>query len=493
VNVALQVTSGRYINKFLATTSLWDILKYWEKEKGLNLTADGDVPPNSSDKTKYYMQPVITYTTKEIGTNADLRTTTLAKLGLTDGTGLLRLLHKYTTMQLDEFLKFDEQNVVSEKVAEEQLVQELQVKRLQEQKENAERNRIEREKTEAIKKGAEEEQKRMAERVKQYIKEEEELKQQEEQDERHKMEALRLQEERDKIDALRLQQDRIEAAKLQQAQNQLQKIREEKKRQSQAERQAEVQTEVPPTKESAPIEPEQIVNIERNPQVFAPSSTVFDPHSVEIPEDFYQVTAEDLKRNALIKKERKKEEEQTKSIFRTKEMRERDKAKKWAKYKKCFIRIRFPDRTELQATFGPLEKPAALYTFISESLREENRNVEFHIYTIPPKSIISSNEDTNFRDLGLLPAALVHFGLAEGSQMQMPFLRAELTNTISEKLPPPEIYIPKKEQTILTGNLLIEEPKTPKVPAPAPTEATQGEDEEPAKKLPSWFSKGKKH
>jgi len=176
-------------------------------------------------------------------------------------------------------------------------------------------------------------------------------------------------------------------------------------------------------------------------------------------------------------------------------MRERDKAKKWAKYKKCFIRIRFPDRTELQATFGPLEKPAVLYAFISESLREENRNVEFHIYTIPPKTIINSDKDTNFRDLGFLPAALIHFGITEGSQMQMPFLREDLTNKIAEKLPPAEIYIPKKEQTILTGNLQIEEPKKPKVPAlpTEGTEGTEGEAEDPVKKLPTWFNKGKKH
>jgi len=114
--------------------SLWEILQYWEKEKGLNLTNDGDILPNSKDKIKYYMQPVITYTTKEIGTNADLRSTTLAKLGLTSGNGMLRLLHKYTTIPIEDFLKLDEENVVKEKIEEEKLSNELEVKRLQEQK-----------------------------------------------------------------------------------------------------------------------------------------------------------------------------------------------------------------------------------------------------------------------------------------------------------------------------------------------------------------------
>jgi len=171
-------------------------------------------------------------------------------------------------------------------------------------------------------------------------------------------------------------------------------------------------------------------------------------------------------------------------------MRDREKAKKWSKYKKCFIRIRFPDRTELQGTFGPLEKPAVLYSLVLESLREENRNVEFHLYTIPPKVIISANKDTNFRDLGFLPAALVHFGISEGDQMQIPFLKEDLTKAIAEKLPPPEIYIPKTEQTIVIPQIQNEDTKPP---TPAPSEPTQQEEgTEPTKKLPTWFNKGKK-
>jgi len=45
---------------------------------------------------------------------------------------------------------------------------------------------------------------------------------------------------------------------------------------------------------------------QRNITVFAPSSTPFDPRSIDIPDDFYQITKADLQLNAAIKKEKKK-------------------------------------------------------------------------------------------------------------------------------------------------------------------------------------------
>jgi len=145
VSIALQTSKERYIGKFLPSVTLWDILKHWENEKGLNLTNDADIFPESKDNTKVYMQPVITYTTKEIGTNEDLRGMTLSKLGLTSGTGLLRLCHKYTTIPIEVFLSMDAQNASLQEMAraQEQKIQQEKIE-LQE-KEKAEKMRIEKE------------------------------------------------------------------------------------------------------------------------------------------------------------------------------------------------------------------------------------------------------------------------------------------------------------------------------------------------------------
>jgi len=507
VNIALQFSNNRFINKFPSSTTLWDILKYWEKEKGINLTTDGEILPDSKDKTKVYMQPVITYTTKEIGTNAELRATTLAKLGLISGNGLLRLLHKYTTMPLDEFLKRDGQSVATEKINEEKENQILLEKRLQESKERQEQAIIEREKIEAIRKAAEEEQQRMAERVKQYIKEDELEKKKMEEQHIQLLAERKKQEEIDRLEVARLTKERTDRLLqestdrflqeedtnrlLQEGKNRLLQedtvvnkeklVKEENKRKL-----PENTNNIPKKEPEIPEEP-----IDRNTQVFAPSTTPFDPHTINIPDDFYNITSADLKQNAEILKKRKKTEMEEKSVLKTKEMRERDREKKWSKYTKCYIRIRFPDRTELQGIFRPTEKPKALYSFINDSLREENRSVPFYVYTIPPKVIIKIDELKNFRDIGFLPAALVYFGLEEGVQMQTPFITETLIQAIKEKLPPPEIYIPTKEQTILTGIIPIEIPE-PKKPKPLPLEETNSEEEEKGKKAPSWFQKGKK-
>jgi len=116
VTIGLQTPQNeRLVGKFSPSTSLWDILKYWEKEKGLNFTTDSDILPG--ERTRVYMQPVITYTAKEIGTNEDLRSMTLLKLGLTNGNGLLRLCHKFTTIPIDMFITMDAQNASLQEMA----------------------------------------------------------------------------------------------------------------------------------------------------------------------------------------------------------------------------------------------------------------------------------------------------------------------------------------------------------------------------------------
>jgi len=99
-----------------------------------------------------------------------------------------------------------------------------------------------------------------------------------------------LEEEKAKLDEMK---EREKAFKSLHVQKNLQLIRESNKRQRE-------ETNIP------------IVIPDRNPEVFAPSSTPFDPQSINIPDDFYDVTVEDLKLNAQIIKERKKEENEEK-------------------------------------------------------------------------------------------------------------------------------------------------------------------------------------
>jgi len=230
---------------------------------------------------------------------------------------------------------------------------------------------------------------------------------------------------------------------------------------------------------------------ERNITVFTPSSAPFDPRSIDIPEDFYVITKQDLQLNAAIQKQKKKEQEIIDGSLRTKEMRERDRIKKLSKYKKCFIRIRFPDRVELQGTFLPLEKISSIYQFVRDCLREESQ--DFHLYIIPPKTILKTDDPTNLRDHNFLPACLIYFGLNEGSKIQSPFLKEHLIADIKEKLPPPEIYMPPQEQSpIIIANPLTEPVRVKKEKPDYYEEKPTEKDEEQKNSVPIWFKKGKK-
>jgi len=241
--------------------------------------------------------------------------------------------------------------------------------------------------------------------------------------------------------------------------------------------------------DEAYTEPIPVTLEERNIMVFAPSAAAFDPRSIDIPDDFYEVTNQDLRLNAAIQKEKKKEKELIEGNLRTKEMRERDRIKKLSKYKKCFIRIRFPDRVELQGTFLPLELMSSVYKFVSDCLQEESS--EFHLYTIPPKTILKPDCPTNLRDLQFLPACIIYFSPNEGAKMQSPFLKEHLVAEIKEKLPPPQVYIPPT----VHSPIIIANPITQpvKVNRPKPENNEDSADPpEPKENVPSWFKKGKK-
>jgi len=242
--------------------------------------------------------------------------------------------------------------------------------------------------------------------------------------------------------------------------------------------------------------PPQLSFEERNVAVFAPSSVPFDARSIDIPDDFYEITTADLRLNAAIQKQKKKEQELVHGNLRTKEMRERDRIKKLSKYKKCFIRIRFPDRTELQGTFLPLELMNSVYQFVRVCLKDNSG--DFHLYMIPPKTILKEDNTKNLRDLGFLPACLLYFGINEGLQMQTPFLKDSIISEIKEKLPPPQIYIPpvveqstKIIATPITTPIVI--PKSEIIEDLDPDEIKVDKlEDEKEKNVPSWFKKGKK-
>lgn len=126
----------------------------------------------------------------------------------------------------------------------------------------------------------------------------------------------------------------------------------------------------------------------------------------ELPEDFFEITVNDLKYMVSDLKRIQKEE----SVLMTRQMREIEQDKRAMRYSKVAIRICFKNRQTLQGLFRPKELVAALYKFVQESFTSDNskEDLDFYLYTSPPKIVVNEMKKTLF-DSKLCPASFVYF------------------------------------------------------------------------------------
>ncbi|XP_051765889.1 UBX domain-containing protein 6 [Ctenopharyngodon idella] len=138
--------------------------------------------------------------------------------------------------------------------------------------------------------------------------------------------------------------------------------------------------------------------LDRQPQVFRPSqhATHF-----ELPPDFYNLTAEELKKEMQLKNEIVERN----AMLRTKAMREKDEQRERRKYNYALLRVRLPDGSILQGTFLAWEKVAALYQFVRDSL--ENGWQPFEL--VAPGGQKLKDDESALNECNLAPAALLTF------------------------------------------------------------------------------------
>uniref|UniRef100_A0A673IAW5 RBD domain-containing protein n=1 Tax=Sinocyclocheilus rhinocerous TaxID=307959 RepID=A0A673IAW5_9TELE len=130
--------------------------------------------------------------------------------------------------------------------------------------------------------------------------------------------------------------------------------------------------------------------VDREPLVFHLDSGARRHDDAEIPDEFFEVTVDDIrKRFAQLKSERKALEE---APLVTKSLRESQMKEKLDRYPKVALRVQFPDRHVLQGFFRPLETVFFCFLVVA-----------------PPKTILDEPNVTLFQ-ASLFPAALVYFG-----------------------------------------------------------------------------------
>ncbi|MBN3315551.1 UBXN6 protein, partial [Atractosteus spatula] len=138
--------------------------------------------------------------------------------------------------------------------------------------------------------------------------------------------------------------------------------------------------------------------LDRQLQVYRPS-----PHATrfELPPDFYNLTAEELKREQQLRSETVERNAQ----LRTKAMRERDEQRERKKYNYTLLRVRLPDGNLLQGTFYARDKVPALYEFVRGALINDWQPFEL----IAPGGQKLKEEELALNECNLAPAALLTF------------------------------------------------------------------------------------
>ncbi|KIY44436.1 hypothetical protein FISHEDRAFT_51336 [Fistulina hepatica ATCC 64428] len=116
------------------------------------------------------------------------------------------------------------------------------------------------------------------------------------------------------------------------------------------------------------------------------------------PDDFYTVTAADLKSaQAVLRARTQALVDAPLQLRATREAEDRKKRERWPN---TTIRVRFPDQTQLEATFPSTDKIKSVYVFVRASLRDDVKPIKFILSQSPPKRDLKVS-DPNVRDMSL--------------------------------------------------------------------------------------------
>ncbi|PON47767.1 UBX domain containing protein [Trema orientale] len=154
---------------------------------------------------------------------------------------------------------------------------------------------------------------------------------------------------------------------------------------------------------------------------------------IELPDSFYRLSLEELKREAEIRKKKMADSQ----LLIPRSLKEKQAKAARRRYTRTVIRIQFPDGVVLQGFFSPLEPTSSLYEFVSSALKEPS--LEFRLLNpvnvkrrvIP--SFTPGEKQTTLEEEQLVPSALIKFIPSETDSVVFTGLVNELLE-ISEPL-----------------------------------------------------------
>ncbi|XP_055716294.1 UBX domain-containing protein 6 [Phlebotomus papatasi] len=141
------------------------------------------------------------------------------------------------------------------------------------------------------------------------------------------------------------------------------------------------------------------LEIDRNIQVLLPSQAKKN----ELPQDFFRISLEELKREQQLKTEAL----ESSLVLKTKVMREREELRIINRYRYTLIRVRFPDGVYLQGTFNVYEKFLQVHEFVQSCMKHES--AEFHLVGPTGHKFEEDDFEKSLYDLRLVPNILLIF------------------------------------------------------------------------------------
>ena len=228
--------------------------------------------------------------------------------------------------------------------------------------------------------------------------------------------------------------------------------------------------------------------VDRDVTVFSLEDVVCDIE--DVPESFFDVTMEDVRTMARLRQaELQRLGDQP---MLTEDMRQRQAAK--ASGGLTRIRVIFPDRDVLQATFGANEAVGRLYELVRAHTAFPA--CEFTLFTTPPKSVLPERGVNSFVQLKLCPAVNVYYSSkAPGTEFLSQRARAMKAdaNTVLSSQRSNVSHVSTSAGGSFDANAMETEPSSASIPKPTFSQsrssrvATTDPD-----KVPKWFTSGAK-
>ncbi|KAI0084107.1 hypothetical protein BDY19DRAFT_973857 [Irpex rosettiformis] len=234
---------------------------------------------------------------------------------------------------------------------------------------------------------------------------------------------------------------------------------------------------------SQPFVPAQVPQEQPTFRVYRPPQSAPDVRqSAGIPDSYFTLTATDLK--AAQASLHARTEALSNAPLRTQAYRDELQKAREAKYPTATIRVRFPDRTQLEKTFHSGDKIRSVYAFVRSSLRENVKPIKFVLYQTPPKRELKVSDlkvrDQSLLQLQLAPTAILHLKFEDESlnHINVPAPLDRLILAVAEDLPRPPSY---EEQSAASA-----------VAGPSKARSSTGPSSQGPVKVPKWLKLGPK-